>query len=318
MSWLISRALMEAYANSPSSPGLVEEYSAANCSGGERFAPSSGTPMPRAFLPPDRMTAFSRPSRFGMTFGPLTDALGAELLTWFLAGFRAKTSALPEVAQALTASAPGCGERWRASLARFDPALRSWRTAQRSLLEDSDECSVTWPRSGMTADGQCWELPTLERPTAANDSGSWLPTPTANSYGSCQGGSAGRDGQPNRPSLQTMAARGMWPTPLATDGSKGGPNQKGGKGDLRLSSAVHQRPFPTPLARDAHNRSGQAKRYLEQGRVNLQDRMAAEGITGSLNPTWVEWLMGWPLGWTDLKPWETAKCLNVRLRHGGF
>ena len=23
---------------------------------------------------------------------------------------------------------------------------------------------------------------------------------------------------------------------------------------------------------------------------------------GQLNPDWVEWLMGWPEGWTDLKP----------------
>ena len=28
---------------------------------------------------------------------------------------------------------------------------------------------------------------------------------------------------------------------------------------------------------------------------------------GSLNPMWVEWLMGWPLGWTDLRPSATDK-----------
>jgi len=28
---------------------------------------------------------------------------------------------------------------------------------------------------------------------------------------------------------------------------------------------------------------------------------------GHLNPMWVEWLMGWPLGWTDLKPLEMDK-----------
>ena len=28
---------------------------------------------------------------------------------------------------------------------------------------------------------------------------------------------------------------------------------------------------------------------------------------GRLNPMWVEWLMGWPLGWTDLKPLEMDK-----------
>ena len=28
----------------------------------------------------------------------------------------------------------------------------------------------------------------------------------------------------------------------------------------------------------------------------------SETISGSLNPAWVEWLMGFPPGWTDLKP----------------
>ena len=28
---------------------------------------------------------------------------------------------------------------------------------------------------------------------------------------------------------------------------------------------------------------------------------------GALSPPWVEWLMGWPIGWTDLKPLETDK-----------
>ena len=80
MSWLFSRV-------------LVEEYLEGNCSDGELSALLSGNPTPQAYLPPDRMTAFSRPSRFGMTFAPLTDGLGAELLMWFLAASRARTSA---------------------------------------------------------------------------------------------------------------------------------------------------------------------------------------------------------------------------------
>ena len=56
MSWLFSRA-------------LVEEYLGENYSDGEQCAPSSGNPTPQVYLPPDKMTAFSRPSRFGMTCG---------------------------------------------------------------------------------------------------------------------------------------------------------------------------------------------------------------------------------------------------------
>ena len=42
---------------------------------------------------------------------------------------------------------------------------------------------------------------------------------------------------------------GLLPTPRATDGTKGGPNQRGSSGDLMLPSAVHQL-LPTPTARD--------------------------------------------------------------------
>ena len=29
---------------------------------------------------------------------------------------------------------------------------------------------------------------------------------------------------------------------------------------------------------------------------------------GSLNPQWVEWLMGYPVGWTDLQDSATPSC----------
>ena len=32
--------------------------------------------------------------------------------------------------------------------------------------------------------------------------------------------------------------------------------------------------------------------------------------TGSLNPTWIDWLMGYPVGWTDLKVSEIALSLK--------
>jgi hypothetical protein len=53
------------------------------------------------------------------------------------------------------------------------------------------------------------------------------------------------------PALPTAERDGssLLPTPLASDGENGGPNQRGGKGDLRLSSAVHL--LPTPKANDS-------------------------------------------------------------------
>ena len=42
------------------------------------------------------------------------------------------------------------------------------------------------------------------------------------------------------------------------------------------------------------------------------------GNNGKLNPMWVEWLMGWPLGWTDLKPLEMDKSHCVQPQLGDF
>jgi len=78
MSWLYSRA-------------LVEEYLVGNCSGGEQCVPLSGSHTLGLCLPSDRMMGFLKNSRFGMTCEPLTETLGAELLTWFLEGSRART-----------------------------------------------------------------------------------------------------------------------------------------------------------------------------------------------------------------------------------
>jgi hypothetical protein len=45
-----------------------------------------------------------------------------------------------------------------------------------------------------------------------------------------------------------QATQWQWPSPRATDDTKGGPNQAGSKGDLMLPSAAAQ--WPTPNAHD--------------------------------------------------------------------
>lgn len=163
MSWLYSRA-------------LVEEFSAASSSAGAPCAPSNGTPLPLAYLPADRMKAHSRLSQFGMTFAPLTGSLGEELLTWFLAASRARTSAPQARAKDSTESAPACGEKWPESFAKLDPNGSLWRTPQCSLFEDLELSLQTWPRWGLMRNGECWELPSLAPSTVENESG-LLPTP---------------------------------------------------------------------------------------------------------------------------------------------
>ena len=67
---------------------------------------------------------------------------------------------------------------------------------------------------------------------------------------------------------------------------------------LRLQDQVrHQKLWPTPIADDAKNITPNPKRFAGQ----LYAAVYQGPESGSLNPTWVEWLMGFPEGWTDLK-----------------
>ena len=117
-------------------------------------------------------------SRFGLTCELLTADHGEALLTWFLEGFRARTSAVPVKAQGWTARVRAYGQKWRASWAKFDRGTYSWKTAQCSLLGDSELFLETWPRWGSMRNGECLERMPLAPLTSASASGSLLPTPT--------------------------------------------------------------------------------------------------------------------------------------------
>jgi hypothetical protein len=155
----------------------VEEYSAACCSDTELSALLSTTPTPDQFYWPDKTTEHSRLSRFGMTCVPLTASHGEALLTWYLAGFHARTSALQEVGPDWTAKGQGYGEKWLGLLGRFDPDSCSLKTAQLSLLEDLTACCPTLPRWGLMLDGELYPQPIPALCTDEKESG-FLPTPS--------------------------------------------------------------------------------------------------------------------------------------------
>lgn len=86
-------------------------------------------------------------------------------------------------------------------------------------------------------------------PSLAIEAQRLLPTPTAavSSDGITEEQAAARALERYRGNLVESVL--LLPTPLASDGEKGGPNQRGGSGDLRLSSAVQL--LPTPSLADA-------------------------------------------------------------------
>lgn len=126
-------------------------------------------------------------------------------------------------------------------LAVFAPPGSCSRTWQVMCLWGWEPYSGTLPRWGMTAGTELFELPTPAHPTAGSGYSSLLPTPKANEANGV--GVHGNGG----PEIRTAIS--LLPTPLASDGEKGGPNQRGGSGDLRLSSAVHHL-LPTPTTAD--------------------------------------------------------------------
>jgi len=220
MSWLFSQA-------------LVEEYSAANYSDGEQFVQLNGKRIQQAYCAPDKMTAFSRLSRFGMTFAPLTENLGEELLMSYLAGFHVKPIPQQRLdAIQRTTYGQRCGEWWQMSLPHTSlPKMSAeWQLTKRQMIANR---WVTKPKQ-LPYQRKTWVLTTFGK-----DIG-YLHTPTT---------------------MANFLAKSM---------------QKWG------SCKAWRKTF------------------------------------GLITPNHYEWLMGWPLGWTDLKPLEMDKCLYAPQPHGEY
>lgn len=291
------------------SPGLVAAFLDRSSLDTVPCARSSLTPTHDQYYWPDKPTEHSRISRFGMTCEPLTENRGAELLTLFREDSLAKTYQLQDAEMDWTESVVDSGGRWRESLARYDPDSHSLKTAQLSLVEDWTGCSVTLPRSGLMLDGQCWELPMLGRITKGTESG-FLPTPVAMDAGSGRMNTSTSAGSIPRPTLALMARKSLWPTPTVC----GNYNRKGVSATSGDGLATAVKMWPTPQASDNRDRGNLSTpaiaRRVEIGKqVSLS--MCVSPMNGRLNPQWVEWLMGWPIGHTDLKQSETVKFPNA-------
>jgi len=139
--------------------------------------------------------------------------------------------------------------------------------------------SETWPRWGTMRGGECWGHATPVRPTAETASGSserWL-TPTAN------------DGKQVGEAETEMMV-------LYEQGTNIPDTYK----RLRSQMAARER-WPTPTVNDSKNNNTPP--------LNVR-------VGGNMSPMWVEWLMGWPIGWTDLRPLATDRFRQWCDLHG--
>ena len=108
-----------------------------------------------------------------------------------------------------------------------------------------------------------------------------------------------KDGKSSH-SLGLADAARLWPTPTVDDASNVNPKPNRFRG---LVAAVNET-WPTPRAAMGETRNHTVYTRSMEKPQNLENKVASEdpsAIGGKLNPTWVEWLMGFPLGWTDLE-----------------
>ena len=157
----------------------------------------------------------------------------------------------------------------------------------------------------MTRSGRAFRLPRLVPHISAGGSSLW-PTPSAQEshptpefvdemLGNQQdeGGRIYLEGRKWHSQVTLSRAVQMWPTPTTSDGM-GGPGNSGRQGGENLRTAVTN--WPTPTTRD----------YKDAGKNTDYEKIAKKGklagvVGGQLNPAWVEWLMGFPEGWTVLE-----------------
>jgi hypothetical protein len=156
-------------------------------------------------------------------------------------------------------------------LAHYDQSTQSWRMSEDISLWGEYKSLESLPKSGMTQNGALYQQLEWVRLIDANESSSW---PTPRVAGSGEDISLiqqrFRNGLKYNSRLEEAVA--LWPTP--TYGKLAG-----GTGGMQQIEA----------------------KYLA-GEITTEERRAMRaGNGGKLNPAWVEWLMGFPLGWTDLE-----------------
>ena len=225
---------------------------------------------------------------------------------------------------------------WEEALPWSSVILPKW-----GMMQDG----VCWERitSGLptsASESGSWRTPcatdgTNGGPNARDSSGAlhltaqvnhW-PTPRAGNPGSRPNGKGGKILAEEVAIAGGLRNRGeeMWPTPRSCSAPAGLTRQDGKSRMDQPPNAVAyggtktRQTWPTPgsgavtggpvgLAGGSGNRK---KLYAMMG-----EEQGRKMGSGQLNPPWVEWLMGWPIGWTDLKPLATDKFRQWLHSHG--
>lgn len=237
----------------------------------------------------DKRKGRSTPSQSGTTSDHLTVNLGMASSMSCLLDSPANPSAWQGPCEEKTTTET-FGLIQRESLAKYDQELSSWRTLPDCFGSTEPLSSVTLPAWGMIVSGGLYPLAPQVPPISGSGGGVW---PTQ---------------RPSEGSMRLMRQRVL-------DGSISeaeGAGMLNGKSPLEAHARLPR--WPTPQSRDWKNADG--KRFPDPERSSdLNDAVDFMEVSqGRLNPSWVEFVMGWPVGWTSLDPlpegtmeaWETS------------
>lgn len=223
----------------------------------------------------------------------------------------AKTSRKPESRPASRDLAAVFGLNSPVSLGWLDLDGCWLRTYQGSLFrEQCDEWSENWPDSGMWASGEVYELQNSAPVTCENESSLWPTAQASDVFGT-------RQGSPDWSSQGLNIAATVWRTP-DTPGVGGPRNRQNSINQgHQITIAEQAERWMTPIARDWKSETGsennsynktpnlsrQVYRLSHPAPVIPDGPQSSENVQTSrrrLNPRFVEWLMGFPLTWTEL------------------
>lgn len=227
----------------------------------------------------------------GVTYPRSMLERGADAWISSLLDTRVSRSALPGSVKEPTTSGT-CGRTSSESPSTAELPQSSARTSQDTFRLGSPTSSPTLPRAGSMRNGACSERPTWVRRTAASGCSSW---PTAKAQ---TGDYQYSSGDHSKPVLNLEGAAKAWPTTTARDW-KGAFSTGTGTDlaksadswatpDASVSTGYNQSDSPNAAKRPSLGL--QAQQTMTGGRDTSQPAV--------LNPSFVEALMGFPIGWT--------------------
>jgi hypothetical protein len=277
------------------------------------------------------------PTRRSLTMSEPSTQMDLEELTLSRAAGRANLGVRPGSGEARKMTETS-GRKWLGLLKSYGHAGLLARTCEALLTNQwgSSAAFLTWKASATKPSHLLLELAVSTPRTAAPASGLFLGTPTA-AMSQRSAKFARKTQNPAEfvrdhphlwltPLVSDSEKRGvpkvggglagqvhLWPTPTTPSGGGERSKDRAGTGDLHYMARSGQL-WPTPVSRDYKGQGMSRERRETREPDNLCSWTAKYEGSAALNPAFVEWLMGFPAGWTNLTPQELQAVSKTESR----